>query len=123
MKRILIISKKIEELSPLQNGVFSNSDLKNIIMPKNNAYFYRIISKLIEAGFIERFNRNYYIAKDFKLSVLSQNICPDSYISFETILAENLIIGSVPEYRIRAVKKGPTRVYSNAKFTVRTTLL
>ena len=84
----------------MQNGVFSNGDLRNIILPENTAYYYRIISKLIEFNIIERFSREYYITKDVKLSVLSQNICSDSYISFETVLAENLIIGSTPGQRV-----------------------
>ncbi|MEN8221827.1 MAG: hypothetical protein ABFR36_01100 [Acidobacteriota bacterium] len=118
MKQIVYILKNIEELSPLQNGVFSNGDLKNIIQPNNTAFYYRIVSQLIESGIIERFSREYYITKDVNLSALSQNICSDSYISFGTVLAKNLIIGSVPEYRIRAVKKGPTRVYKNSKYTI-----
>ena len=52
------------------------------------------------------------------MKVLSQRIAPESYISFGTVLAEKLIIGSVPKYRISAVKNGRSHSYSNGEYTI-----
>ncbi len=114
----IIYSKKIEEFKTLQEGVFSVSDLKSIISSKNTSEFYRVLSELVAADIIEKFCRNYYVTNKFNLLVLSQRITQESYISFGTILPKELLIGSVPEFRVQAVRKGLTRKYSNDKYFV-----
>ena len=116
MDTILRINQKLQEFSVPQGGVFSLGDLKNLINPRNKAVFYRILSQLSEASFLKQFCRNFYITKVFDIQVLSQRICPDSYISFGTVLAKNLIIGSVPTHRLMAVKLGPSRIYKNSEY-------
>ena len=118
MKSILSISQKIQEFSAPQGGVFSLADLKSAIDPRNKASFYRILSQLSEAGIIKQFCRGVYVAQDFNLQVLSQRICPDSYISFGTVLARNLLIGSVPSLRLMAVKLGPSRIYEDTTYRI-----
>jgi len=118
MKKILYIAKKIKEFKALQEGVFSVSDLRSIISSKNTSEFYRVLSELVASDIIEKFCRNYYVTNKFNLLVLSQRITQDSYISFGTILAKELLIGSIPEFRVQAVRKGLTRKYSNDKYFV-----
>ena len=118
MKTILEIAQKLQELSPLQRGVFSAADLKNLIDPINKASLYRTLKQMQEAGVIRVFCRGFYVTKDFDIQVLSQRICADSYISFGTVLAKNLLIGSVPKYRLLAVKLGQNRVYQNSDFRI-----
>ena len=48
----------------------------------------------------------------FDLSTLSQRLAPDSYISFGTVLARDLIIGTSPDRHIVAVKTGRPRRYA-----------
>jgi hypothetical protein len=118
MNAILRIANKIQSYSSLQHGVFSVADLRNAIMPQNDSYFFRVLNQLIEADILQRFCRNYYVTEQFDPIVLSQRICPESYLGFGNILAENLLIGTVPKYRLMAVKKGVSRIYDNGKFRI-----
>jgi hypothetical protein len=107
------IVAEIGKMSAAQNGVFSLSDLRNLLQIRSRDSFYRVVKGLCTAGVILRFSRGFYVTEGFYPAVLSQRICPESYISFGSVLADNLLIGSVPKYRIRAVKPKPTRVYKN----------
>jgi hypothetical protein len=112
------IVSAIEDMKTAQSGVFSLSDLRNLLGIKSKDSFYRTVRGLCAAGVISRFSRGFYVTEEFSPAVLSQRICPESYISFGTVLADNLLIGSVPEYRIRAVKPKPTRIYTDGKHTI-----
>jgi len=118
MKTILKISQSLQKFSASQGGVFSIAELKNLISPNNKAILYRIIKCLEEAAVLRLFCRGFYVTEDFDIQILSQRICADSYISFGSVLAKNLIIGSTPEYRIQAVKKGQSRVYQNSEYRI-----
>lgn len=118
MKTILNISQSLQKFSSAQGGVFSIAELKNLIDPTNKAALYRTLSRLEEGGIIRLFCRGFYIAEGFDIQVLSQRICADSYISFGSVLAKNLIIGSVPKYRVQAVKKGQSREYKNSEYWI-----
>lgn len=118
MNTILKITQKLQELSPAQRGVFSVADLKNLIDPINKATLYRTLKQMVDADIIRVFCRGFYITKEFDLQVLSQRICANSYISFGTVLAKNLLIGSVPKYRLLAVKLGQTRIYQNPDYRI-----
>ncbi len=111
MNKLLETNKQIQKFAPTQKGVFSLGDLKNMIDPLNKASLYRILGKLIEANIIKPFCRGFYVTEKYDIRILSQRICRDSYISFGTVLADNLMIGSIPTYRISAVKLGLSRVY------------
>ncbi|OGV53511.1 MAG: hypothetical protein A2017_15895 [Lentisphaerae bacterium GWF2_44_16] len=118
MKTVLKISQSLQRFSASQGGVFSIAELKNLINPANKAVLYRTLKLLEEASIIKLFCRGFYVSGDFDIQVLSQRICADSYISFGSVLAKKLIIGSVPKYRIQAVKKGQSRVYKNSEYRI-----
>ncbi|MBF0106652.1 MAG: type IV toxin-antitoxin system AbiEi family antitoxin domain-containing protein [Deltaproteobacteria bacterium] len=102
----------IEKFQEDTQGVFSVSDLKGMLPSKHLNSFYRRVVNLEKAGIIERFTRGIYVTtKGFNLSVVSQKIHPKSYISFESILAQHLIIGTVPKREVKAVKVGKKRDY------------
>ncbi len=89
------------------------SDLRNLLQADSRDVFYRGLNELQKADVLTRFSRGFYVTKGFDPLVLSQRLCPASYVSFGTVLAKELLIGSVPRYRVRAAKVGPKRVYSN----------
>jgi len=95
-----------------QNGVFSKGDLQMIFGEPHPAAFVRRINTLIEHGILRRFCRGWYITETFDLATMSQRLAPESYISFGTVLARNLIIGTHSERRIIAVKLGRPRKYA-----------
>lgn len=102
----------------LHEGVLSIGDIINSFGKNYLEQTYRQIRCLEEAGVLRRFARGIYVGKKFNLERVSQILCPQSYISFGNILAQNLIIGTVPQYVVTAVKVGKKRVYQNDFATV-----
>jgi hypothetical protein len=107
------MAEKVKAFSVDLRGVFSLSDMRNLLQTDSRDVLYRILKDFEEAGIVSRFCRGFYVTQDFDPLVLSQRICPDSYISFGNALARQLLIGSVPRYRVRAVRPGPKRVYAD----------
>lgn len=118
MTNILKIADGIIRAGADMRGVFSLSDLQNLLGAPDKSAFYRQLNRLQEAGIINRFARGFYVTSEFDPAALSQRICPESYISFGTILAENLLIGSVPSHQVTAVKTGASRVYDSGKLRI-----
>jgi len=107
------MAEKVRVSSSDMRGVFALSDLRNLLQADSRDVFYRGLNELQKADVLTRFSRGFYVTKGFDPLVLSQRLCPASYVSFGTVLAKELLIGSVPRYRVRAAKVGPKRVYSN----------
>lgn len=118
MQDILELSGKISRMAPDLRGVFSLSDLRNLFGITSRDAFYRRLKQLEQGGILSRFSKKFYVTPDFDPMVLSQRICVESYISFGNILAKNLLIGSVPKYRLLSVKTGPSRIYDNGTYRI-----
>lgn len=112
------MAEKIRGFSSEMRGVFALSDLRNLLQTDNRDVLYRSINDLQEAGVLSRFSRGFYVTRDFDPLVLSQRISPGSYVSFGNALARQMLVGSVPRYRVRAAKAGPKRVYSNGEYRI-----
>ncbi|MBN1524255.1 MAG: hypothetical protein JW904_07235 [Spirochaetales bacterium] len=102
----------IEKFSEDVQGVFTLTDMKSIFPLTDPVTFYRKIKSLKNAGVLSRAVKGIYITENFDLKTLSQKIHPESYLSFETVLAKALIIGTIPSRQIKAVKTGKKREYS-----------
>lgn len=109
----LAIFKKISNYESEFKGVFTLSDLKNLLNPSNNLKFHRQVKSLEKQGVLTRFTRGFYVSASFNLEFLSQRICENSYLSLATILSKNLLIGSVPRQTVFAVKVGRSRSYKS----------
>jgi len=94
--------------------VFTLSDLRVLYCNQCDANIYKKIRSYIDAKKIIKIKRGLYALPDATLSTISARIDPDAYISTATVLARNMMIGSVPEYRIQAIKVGPPRTYTCA---------
>lgn len=108
----------IEGFQEDMRGVFTLSDLKGILPCRHANTFYRAVTNLEENKIIFRFARGIYVTERFELPVVSQKICPASYISLEYVLARSMIIGTVPRREIKAIKIGKRREYRSDMGTV-----
>jgi predicted transcriptional regulator of viral defense system len=119
MNKIINYIALIDKNSADMSGVFTYGDLAAITNTSDQTILPRRIKKIEELGTLVKFMRGFYITpKSFNPLVLSQRLCLESYISLETVLAKNLVIGSIPEYRITAVKLGRSRLYENKILSV-----
>lgn len=118
MSSRLEMAERVKAFGPELRGVFALSDLCNLLQTSNRGVLYRGLRDLEQAGVLSRFCRGIYVTTDFDPLVLSQRLCPDSYVSFGNALARHLLIGAVPRYRIRSAKPGPKRVYTNGEYRI-----
>jgi len=95
-----------------QRGVYSKADLQTVFGEQHPAAFVRRVNKLLDERILRRFCRGWYVGEAFDLPTLSQRLAPESYISFGTVLARELIIGTSPDRHIVAVKTGRPRRYA-----------
>ncbi|MBI2336664.1 MAG: hypothetical protein HYU97_07885 [Deltaproteobacteria bacterium] len=109
---------KLQKFHQNQSGVFTLSDLKNLIEYKSILHFQRQIQALEDHKILFQFMRGFYVMPPFELEVLSQRICEKSYISMANVLAKNLLIGTVPHHTVYAVKVGKRRVYEHPLGTI-----
>lgn len=111
-------SQLLTRLSAAQAGVFTTADLRTALGEPHPAAFTRRLRALQAHGVLFRFTRGFYVTEEFELPVLSQRIAPESCISFETVLAQRLIIGTNPVRRVVASKVGRTRRYAARGFEI-----
>ena len=78
----------------------------------------RRVQALEETGVLRRFCRGWYVAEEFDLPTLSQRIAPHSYVSFGTVLARELLVGTRPERQVIAAKVGRTRSYTGLGYEI-----
>lgn len=111
-------SRLVARLSEQQRGVFSTADLRTALADPHPAAFGRRIRNLLAHGVLFRFTRGFYVTEEFDLPMLSQRIAPESCISFETVLARHLVIGTNPVRRLVATRVGRTRSYAARGFEI-----
>ena len=104
-------AKKIMTWSDNLEGVFTMPDLKVLFGERSEAALYKILTGLIEEKILVKVKRGLYATPDTSLAFISTRINPCSYISTGTVLAREMIIGSVPERKIQAIKIGTPRIY------------
>ncbi len=102
----------LRRLEADQRGIYSKADLQTAFGEANPAAFVRRVQRLLDHGILRRFCRGWYVGEVFDLPTLSQRLAPESYISFGTVLAGELIIGTSPDRQIVAVKSGRPRRYA-----------
>jgi predicted transcriptional regulator of viral defense system len=119
MKNDFNDSRLVSDFDEKLGGVFIISDLANMFAEVHRTALYRRIDRLVELGILSRFSRGIYISKNYQREILCQKLAPDSYISFGNVLADALVIGSRPDYRVDAVKIGKTRVYTDGTLSIR----
>ncbi|RKY20933.1 MAG: hypothetical protein DRQ55_05975 [Planctomycetota bacterium] len=102
----------LQPLTAAQRGVFSKADLQTALGEKHPSAFASRVRALEQCGALRRFIRGWYVAQEFDLATLSQRISPRSYVSFGTVLARELLVGSAPERQLTAAKVGTARSYS-----------
>jgi hypothetical protein len=110
--KLLSYYKLIQKNAPLMGGVFSINDLRNLFNQTSDVLLHREIQNLEKERILRRFRQGFYVAEQFNPELLACRIYPDSYISCGTVLAKNLIIGSIPSKTIYAVKAGRNKEFT-----------
>ena len=104
--------KNLKSWSVELDGVFTIRDLQIGFAKRSIASLYKDIEKLVAAEELFRVKRGVYATPEASLVAIATRIYPESYVTTSTVLAKNLVIGSVPAKRVQMVKVGAPRKYS-----------
>jgi len=111
MKNILQDIKLITKNAQEMRRVFLNSDL-SVLLNSSGKQLYDRIQYLIQAEVLQKGIRGVYLTEGWELKDVAARINPESYITGPTILAEQLMIGTIPQKKLYCVKKGSPRTYT-----------
>ncbi len=95
----------INRLAPDQRGVFGISDISNLMpLPLGSKLAVnRTLDRLVKDGVLNKIQRGIYVTPQFDLGLLARRIAPNSYVSMDSVLARNGLIGTVPAYGLSVV--------------------
>lgn len=99
---------KIVKFSKELGGIFSYADLSNIVGGGSNVANSRAIKRLVDENVLDKVQRGIYVTKTFDLWSLACRIDRNCYISLDSVLAKEGLIGTVPK-SVSAVRIAPRR--------------
>lgn len=86
----------IESLALAQGGCLTTHDLMTILSEERQSSLQSLLRPILRAGRLQRAKRGIYIWKGSDARSVVARICPDATLSFGTVLASHLLIGTVP---------------------------
>lgn len=97
---------KIGTFSKDLGGVFTFSDLWNLIGLASSDRTAKVVNRLVRDGVLLKIRRGLYVVKSADLWVLASRLREGSYVSLDSVLARNGLIGTVPSRSVSAVSTG-----------------
>ncbi|MFH0800151.1 MAG: hypothetical protein V2A66_08250 [Pseudomonadota bacterium] len=116
---IISIAAKIEKHKKGMAGVYSYADLCNLIGLGSPLATARIIKRLVRDGLLFGVQKGIYTTAEFDTLRLAGRINPECYISMDTVLAREGLVGTVPKYSFSAVQRQRSRIVETQAGTVR----
>jgi len=105
--RFAEILQNIQKLAPGQRGVFTFSDLWNLIGLFSSDRTAKVVSRLVREKVLFKIRRNIYTTDKPDLWLLAVQLKENSYVSLDSVLARNGLIGTLPERSVSLVYPGP----------------
>lgn len=105
-----LLVERVARMAPAMGGVFSSSDLANLIEAGSDLKNSRTIQRLVREGILFRVQRGIYTTKTPDLWLLAARLNEACYISMDSVLARNGLIGTVPDRSVSAVQPARNRV-------------
>jgi len=108
----------IQEYAPQLNGVLTQADLKMIFSEQSEAALYKKLASFVAEKILVKIKRGVYALPSATLQTISSRLCSSAYISTGTVLANKLVIGSVPARRLQAIRVGCPHAYTCPQGTI-----
>ena len=100
------LTDTLRRFSAELSGVFTFSDLWNLLGKDSSDRTAKAIDRLLREDLLQKVRRGIYITRDASLWVLASRLKPRSYISLDSVLANEGLIGSVPTRSVSAIYPG-----------------
>ena len=97
-------------MAPTMGGVFTFSDLWNVIGLTSSDRTARVVARLIREKVLFKIRRNLYATEEADLWVLASRIKRNACVSLDSVLARNGLIGTVPARSVSLIYSGPPEV-------------
>jgi hypothetical protein len=106
--------KKIEQFSSALGGVFSFSDLWNVIGLQSSDRTAKVINRLIREQILFKVQRGIYTTSDPDLWILASRFKENACISMDSVLAREGLTGSLPGKSVSLIYAGNTQIIETA---------
>lgn len=108
-KRLSItdIAKKVQSFSPEMGGVFTFSDLWNLIGLRSSDRTAKVVSRLVREKVLFKIRRNIYSTENPDLWALASHLKQKSCISMDSVLSRNGLVGTIATRSVTLVYPGP----------------
>ncbi len=103
---LAVLLERVRTIGPTLGGVFSYGDLFNLIGAGSDQRNKRVIKRLIKEGVLFKVRRGFYVTRDPDLWVLGCRLKENAYVSMDSALSKNLLIGTIPQRSVSMVYKG-----------------
>ncbi|MDO8518602.1 MAG: type IV toxin-antitoxin system AbiEi family antitoxin domain-containing protein [Deltaproteobacteria bacterium] len=103
-----VLAEQIARFSPGMGGVFSFSDLWNLIGLHSSDRTAKVVSRLVRDGVLFKVRRGIYVTKNADLWVLACRLKKNACVSLDSVLSKEALIGSIPQY-VCAIYPGNTK--------------
>lgn len=100
-----LLKEKLSLFASDMGGVFTFADLWNLIGLKSSDRIAKVVNRLVREGILFKIRRGIYVTKDADLWVLACRLKKNVCISMDSVLARNLLIGTLPR-SVSAVYSG-----------------
>jgi hypothetical protein len=110
MKNALSDMRLLQNHAPAMDKLFRTADLAILFQAEGKPLHNRI-SYLVNNQLLTPICRGLYGTEGWSLDSVSARLYPDSFITGPTILAEQLMIGTIPSYQLFCVKTGLPRSF------------
>ncbi|MCE9623852.1 MAG: hypothetical protein K8R69_00125 [Deltaproteobacteria bacterium] len=87
-------------------GVFSFGDLCNLIGAGSEIKSAKVITRLVRLGHLRRVVRGLYVGDEPDLWTLGARLKKDAYVSMDSVMAKNGLVGTIPERSVSLVYPG-----------------
>ena len=101
----------IQEYAGDLAGVLTLPDLRVLFAEQGEPALYKKLEGFVREGILIKVKRGLYATASASLEVISNRIVSDSYITTGTVLAQAMLLGSIPARRVQAAKVGRPRTY------------
>jgi hypothetical protein len=106
---LTLLLDRVRKLSPTLGGVFSYGDLFNLIGAGSEQRNKRAIKRLVKEGVLFKVQRGFYVTKEHDLWQLGCRLQKKAYVSMDSVLAKNVLIGTIPRRSVSLVYPGIRR--------------
>lgn len=114
----IIVSKRIADFSGDLRGIFSTYDLCNAIGSQNPIANQRAIQRQVVEGNLTRVQKGFYVTQEFDLWMLAAQLNKNAYISMDSVLSKNGLIGTLTPRHVSLVGLAPNKTIEFGAFRI-----